>query len=264
MKITVRQLTRTFSRDGKLTTALDSVNLAVKEGEFVSIIGPSGCGKSTLLYMIAGFVPPDSGDIAVDGRIVRSPGVDRGVVFQEYALFPWLTVEQNILYPLQRRPMSDSDRRHTAQSYIELIGLGGFESRYPKELSGGMRQRVALARTLAADPDILLLDEPLGALDAQTREVLQDELLRVWQRTGKTVLMVTHDVSEAVYLSERVIVMSARPGRFVQEFKIELDRSVPRETLETSSTFTELRNKLWLAVRQEAIAAGLATQRAPA
>jgi NitT/TauT family transport system ATP-binding protein len=230
------------------------VNLSVQPGEFVSIVGPSGCGKSTLLYIVAGFVAPTSGGVSVDGKPVSEAGVDRGIVFQEYALFPWLTVQQNILYPLRRRAMAERDQLDQTRHYIDLIGLKGFEGRFPKELSGGMRQRVALARTLAADPDILLLDEPLGALDAQTREILQDELLRIWQKTRKTVLMVTHDVSEAVYLSQRVIVMSARPGRFVQEIKVDLDRTMAREKLETSDAFSRIRNQLWLLVRHEAVA----------
>lgn len=255
MKIKVENLAKGFPAAGRIVPALEGTDLAIRAGEFVSIVGPSGCGKSTLLYMIAGFITPSSGVIKVDGKAVKGPGIDRGIVFQEYALFPWLTVEQNILYPLRRRDLPEVERKERARQYIALIGLNGFESRFPKELSGGMRQRVALARTLAADPDILLLDEPLGALDAQTREVLQDELLRVWQKTRKTVLMVTHDVSEAIYLSERVIVMSARPGRIVEEFAIELDRTIPREQLETSEEFSRIRNQIWLAVRHEAIAA---------
>jgi NitT/TauT family transport system ATP-binding protein len=253
-KIRLQNLCKRFDTTERSIAALEGLSLSVRPGEFVSIIGPSGCGKSTLLYIVAGFIAPTSGTVYVDEKPLTGPGVDRGLVFQEYALFPWLTVQQNILYPLRRQSLPEDERLERARQYIEMIGLQGFESRFPKELSGGMRQRVALARTLAADPDILLLDEPLGALDAQTREILQDELLRIWQKTRKTVVMVTHDVSEAVYLSERVVVMSARPGRFVQEIEIGLDRTMSRESLETSEAFSRVRNQLWLLVRHEAIA----------
>jgi NitT/TauT family transport system ATP-binding protein len=234
--------------------ALRAVNLSIKEGEFVSIVGPSGCGKSTLLYVVGGFLRAD-GEVLVDGRLIAGPGTDRGVVFQEYALFPWLTVRKNILFGLERGDMSLEEREQVANRLIGVIGLKGFEDRYPRELSGGMKQRVAIARTLACDPAILLLDEPLGALDSQTRELMQDELLRLWLNMRKTVLMITHDVSEAVYLSNRICVMSARPGHIVQEFEIDLDRSLPREELVLSEAFNRLRNDVWLSVRQQAIQA---------
>jgi len=208
----IRGLNKRYrARDGDVP-ALAAVDIDVNEGEFVTIVGPSGCGKSTLLYILGGFIPADDGQIEVFGKAVTGPGIDRGVVFQEYALFPWLTVLDNIAYGLREKGLSAHDVRTTAERYIGLIGLAGFEHRFPRELSGGMKQRVALARTFAYEPSILLLDEPFGALDAQTREIMQDELLRLWRSTGKTVLMVTHDVSEAVYLSNRVCVMSQRPG----------------------------------------------------
>src|SRR5262249_19334645 len=223
--ICVRDLHKRYkSRDGEVP-ALVSVDLDVKEGEFVTIVGPSGCGKSTLLYILGGFIGADRGKIEVEGRAVTGPGVDRGVVFQEYALFPWLTVAQNIRYGLEMTGVLRAEREAIVSRLIKTIGLQGFEHRFPRELSGGMKQRVAIARTLAYDPKTRLLDEPFGALDAQTRETMQDELLRLWQATRKTVVMVTHDVNEAVYLSERVLVMSQRPGRIVQEFPIALDRS---------------------------------------
>ncbi len=203
---------KSFSKDGRSLAVLDVERFIVQDGEFVTVIGPSGCGKSTLLYMLGGFLAPSAGRLLVDGKPITGPGVDRGVVFQEYALFPWLTVLDNIAYGLREKGLSAHDVRTTAERYIGLIGLAGFEHRFPRELSGGMKQRVALARTFAYEPSILLLDEPFGALDAQTREIMQDELLRLWRSTGKTVLMVTHDVSEAVYLSNRVCVMSQRPG----------------------------------------------------
>jgi NitT/TauT family transport system ATP-binding protein len=200
-------------------------------------------------------VPRTHGIVTVDGKLVEGPGVERGIVFQEYALFPWLTVLQNILYPLKRRKLSKIVQLKEARRLVEVIGLRGFEDRYPRELSGGMRQRVAIARTLAADPDVLLLDEPFGALDAQTREIMQDELLRVWRQTSKTVCLITHDVTEAIYLSQRIFIMSARPGRIIDEVKVTLDRNQSREVCETSEAFVEQRSAVWLKVRHEALAA---------
>jgi NitT/TauT family transport system ATP-binding protein len=253
-KIELRDLTKSYpSRHGEVL-ALDHVDLSVAPGEFVSIVGPSGCGKSTLLYVLGGFLPA-SGAALIDGAPVTAPGADRGIVFQEYALFPWLTVRDNINYGLDIQGMKRAERDALAQRYIDMIGLAGFENRYPRELSGGMKQRVALARTLAYDPEILLLDEPFGALDAQTREIMQDELLRIWQGMRKTVLMVTHDVTEAVYLSQRVCVMSGRPGRIVREFAVDIDRSPGREAVMLSERFGALRNQVWLAVRQQVVAA---------
>ncbi|WGW11673.1 ABC transporter ATP-binding protein [Saxibacter everestensis] len=231
--------------------ALEDVSLAVNPGEFVSIIGPSGCGKSTLLYIIAGFTKFDRGSVKVNSSEVSGPGTDRGIVFQEYALFPWLTVLGNTMYGLRHRGLSKNEQREVAEQRIRDIGLVGFEHRYPKELSGGMKQRVAIARTLACDPDILLLDEPFGALDSQTREVMQDQLLRIWQETGKTVLMVTHDVGEAVFCSQRLIVMYARPGRVKSEVDVDIDRSKPREFVMVSDEFNSIRNDVWLSVREE-------------
>jgi NitT/TauT family transport system ATP-binding protein len=254
-KIRITDLGKTYrSRDGEVA-ALRGADLAVAAGEFVTIVGPSGCGKSTLLYILAGFLPPTSGAAYVDGAPVRGPGIDRGVVFQEYALFPWLTVFQNVTYGLEMKGVPRAERDAVARRYVELIGLQGFEHRFPRELSGGMKQRVALARTLAYEPDILLLDEPFGALDAQTRELMQDELLRIWEATRKTVVMITHDVSEATYLSQRVAVMSQRPGRIVAEFRVDLDRAAGREETVLSQRYTDLRNRVWLAVREQVLEA---------
>jgi NitT/TauT family transport system ATP-binding protein len=251
-RICVRNLDKRYrSRDGEVE-ALAGVDLEVGKGEFVTIVGPSGCGKSTLLYILGGFIGADGGTIAVDGKAVVGPGVDRGVVFQEYALFPWLTVTQNIRYGLEMTGVPRKERKAIVERLIRTIGLEGFEHRFPRELSGGMKQRVAIARTLAYDPQILLLDEPFGALDALTREIMQDELLRLWQATRKTVVMVTHDVNEAVYLSERVLVMSQRPGRIVHEFPIALDRSGEREQTILTDNFNATRNEVWLAVRRQA------------
>jgi len=249
--ICVRDLHKRYkARDGEVP-ALAGVDLDVRAGEFVTIVGPSGCGKSTLLYILGGFIPAEGGRIEVDGRTVTGPGVDRGVVFQEYALFPWLTVAENISYGLEMAGLARPARDEIVQRLVRTIGLEGFERRFPRELSGGMKQRVAIARTLAYDPKILLLDEPFGALDALTREIMQDELLRLWQATRKTVLMVTHDVNEAVYLSDRVLVMSQRPGRMVQEFTVGIDRKEAREAIMLDDEFNRLRNEVWLAVRRQ-------------
>src|SRR5450755_4149907 len=191
---------------GREVLALENISLEVREREFLALLGPSGCGKSTLLYLIGGFLPTETGKILVDGKPVRGPGPDRGIVFQHFALFPWKTVRGNVLYGLERQGMPKHEREKRAMDFIELVGLRGFEDSYPSQLSGGMRQRTAIARTLAFDPKILLMDEPFGALDAQTRGLMQSELLRIWQRTPKTVIFVTHDVQEAVYLADRVAV----------------------------------------------------------
>jgi NitT/TauT family transport system ATP-binding protein len=251
ISICVKDLNKRYrARDGDVA-ALADVDVDVAEGEFVTIVGPSGCGKSTLLYILGGFIGADGGIIEINGKTVTGPGVDRGVVFQEYALFPWLTVAQNIRYGLEMSGAPRQRCEETVERLVRAIGLQGFEHRFPRELSGGMKQRVAIARTLAYDPKILLLDEPFGALDAQTREVMQDELLRLWQATRKTVMMVTHDVNEAVYLSERVLVMSQRPGRIVQEFKVTIDRTCEREITVLNEDFNHLRNEVWLALRRQ-------------
>ena len=198
---------------GRQVAALDNVSFEIGEREFVALLGPSGCGKSTLLYLVGGFLPVEQGAIRVEGKPVAGPGPDRGVVFQHFALFPWKTVRANVLYGLERLRMPRAEREARAQAMIDLVGLRGFEDSYPSQLSGGMKQRTAIARTLAFDPNILLMDERFGALDAQTRALMQTELLGIWQRTPKTVIFVTHDVQEAVYLADRIAVMSARPGR---------------------------------------------------
>ena len=253
-KIELRQVSKSYATDRGAILALRDTDLAIADGEFVSIVGPSGCGKSTLIYVVGGFLPAE-GEVLVDGRAITGPGTERGVVFQEYALFPWLTVRGNIAYGLDRQGVPAAERNATVERLIGVIGLQGFEDRFPRELSGGMKQRVAIARTLACEPAILLLDEPFGALDAQTREIMQDELLRLWLESRKTVLMVTHDVTEAVYVSNRICVMSARPGRLIEEFRIELDRAKPREEIFLSDAFNRVRNQVWLSVRKQALAA---------
>ncbi|MGB6752296.1 MAG: ABC transporter ATP-binding protein [Xanthobacteraceae bacterium] len=249
--IVIAHLNKVYkSRTGKVPALID-INLDVGDGEFVSVIGPSGCGKSTLLYILGGFIAADGGSVLVDGKQVNGPGTDRGIVFQEYALFPWLTVEQNIHYGLEMLGMPRRERDEIVRNLIHTVNLEGFEHRFPRELSGGMKQRVAIARTLAYNPHILLLDEPFGALDSQTRESMQDELQRLWLKERKTVVLVTHDVDEAVYLSERVVVVSKRPGRIVEEFKIAVDREGGREATMLSEAFTRLRNEVWLSVRRQ-------------
>jgi NitT/TauT family transport system ATP-binding protein len=253
-KILVRSITKTFaSKDGSTVGALSGVSLSVNDGEFVSIVGPSGCGKSTLLYIVGGFVPPTAGEVLVNGARVERPGRDRGIVFQEYALFPWRTVLENITYGLEEMGMRRPEATARGMRLIQVMGLTGFEKRYPRELSGGMKQRVAIARTLAYDPEVLLMDEPFAALDAQTRELMQEELLRTWRENKKTVLFVTHNVEEAVYLSQRVYVMSSRPGAIVREFAVAVDMSRSREEITVSPEFTDLRNQVWLEVRRQVL-----------
>ena len=193
--------------------AIDRIDLDIERNQFITIVGPSGCGKSTLLHMMGGFIPTSSGEIRLDGKIVDAPGPERGIVFQHFALFPWKTVLGNVEYGLVEQGVAKAQRREIAQHFIDMVKLTGFENQYPNRLSGGMQQRVALARMLACDPDILLMDEPFGALDAQTRTIMQEELLDIWRRYTKTVVFITHDVREAVFLSEKVVVMTARPGR---------------------------------------------------
>ena len=238
---------------GRPVLALDNVSLDVRDREFVALLGPSGCGKSTLLYLIGGFLPVEAGTIRVDDQPVAGPGPDRGIVFQHFALFPWKTVIQNVLYGLEKQGLPRDERVRRAREFIDLVGLGGFEDSYPSQLSGGMKQRAAIARTLAIDPHILLMDEPFGALDAQTRSLMQVELLRIWQHSRKTVIFVTHDVQEAVFLAERIAVMSARPGHVKEIVEARFDREDPG--LMRSAPFVEMVDHVWNLVRAEAIAA---------
>ncbi len=239
---------------GRPVLAVEDVSLDITAREFVALLGPSGCGKSTLLYLIGGFLPTETGRIVIEGnKPVAAPGPDRGIVFQHFALFPWKTVRANVLYGLERMGLAREERETRAQSFINLVGLTGFEDSYPSQLSGGMRQRTAIARTLAFDPKILLMDEPFGALDAQTRGLMQSELLSIWERTPKTVLFVTHDVQEAVYLADRVAVMSARPGRIIAIVNTKFDKSDP--AIFKNQRFIEKVDEIWNLVRIEAIKA---------
>lgn len=240
---------------GRPVRALERLKLDIATDEFVVIVGPSGCGKSTLLYLVGGFLPLELGEILVDGRKVTKPGPDRGIVFQHFALFPWRTVRQNVLYGLERKKtMSTSQREELAQKYIDLVKLTGFEDSWPAQLSGGMKQRVAIARTLVTDPEVLLMDEPFGALDAQTRGILQGELLAIWGSRRKTVLFVTHDVNEAVLLADRVVVMSARPGRIKSTINIKLPRPRTPEVTRTPQFIDHCR-EIWELVHEEALKA---------
>jgi NitT/TauT family transport system ATP-binding protein len=238
---------------GREVIALESVSLEVRDREFVALLGPSGCGKSTLLYLVGGFLPIEAGAIRIGGEPIAGPGPDRGIVFQHFALFPWKTVIQNVRYGLEKQGLSSEECDRRARSFIDLVGLSGFEASYPSQLSGGMKQRAAIARTLAIDPGILLMDEPFGALDAQTRSLMQAELLRIWQGSRKTVVFVTHDVQEAVFLAERIAVMSARPGRIKEIVEAKFDREDPQLT--RSQAFIDMVDHVWNLVRGEAILA---------
>ncbi len=253
-KLVIEGVSRSFAgvKGGQPLQALTPVDLAVEANDFITILGPSGCGKSTLLRIVAGLDRPSTGRVLLDGRGVTRPGPDRGMVFQSYTLFPWLTVAQNIAFGLREKGVAENERRDTVAAYIDLVGLKGFENHWPKQLSGGMQQRTAIARALANDPEILLLDEPFGALDNQTRGLMQELLLGIWEREKKTVLFVTHDIEEAIFMASRVVVMSARPGRIKSDFKVELPH--PRHyTLKTSPEFSELKARLTEDIRVEAI-----------
>ena len=230
--------------------ALHAFDIDIAEGEFLSIVGPSGCGKSSFLNVVLGLVRQDGGELKLRGKPITGPGGDRAMVFQEFGLLPWRTVQSNVELGLELKGIATARRRQTSQQLIEMIGLNGFEGHYPHELSGGMKQRVGLARALATDPDVLLMDEPFAALDAQTRDLMQIELLRIWQAARKTVLFVTHDVDEAVYLSDRVMVMTKRPGRAKKIFDIPLPR--PRDyEMRTTPAFNALKLEIWNQLKDE-------------
>jgi nitrate ABC transporter ATP-binding subunit len=235
--LTIHGVTKRFAVGDDEVEALAPVDLAIPKGEFVCMIGASGCGKSTLLRIIAGFEEPTTGEVAIDGKPVTGPGSDRGMVFQDYALFPWMTVRQNISFGPRQRHLAREEIDQTTDEFVRMVGLERFADRYPNQLSGGMKQRVAIARVLANNANILLMDEPFGALDALTREQLQNELLQIWKRTGVTTIFVTHSVEEAVLLADRVLVMSAGPGKIDSDFRIDLPR--PRDV--SSPEFNALR-----------------------
>ena len=239
--------------DGKVSDripVLSGVDLDIRQGEFVTIVGPSGSGKSVLLDIIAGLTQPTDGFAAIDGRKVVRPHPETAYVFQQYALFPWRTALQNIEYPLEVRGVGRAERRERAQHFLNLFGLRGFEDRYPSQLSGGMQQRVAIARALATDPQVLLMDEPFAALDAQTRDILQSELLRIWEQIKTTVVFVTHSIDEAIFLADRIVVMTARPARVKESIEVDLPR--PRDIeIRNSAAFNAYRARVWDALREE-------------
>lgn len=246
-QIQISKVGKIFSTGGREVTALDDINLDIKSGEFICLLGPSGCGKSTLLNAVAGFSSPTAGTITVDGQPVNAPGPDRGMVFQEYALFPWMTVEKNIAFGLEIKKMPKSQIREKVGALLKMLNLQDFRDRYPKDLSGGMRQRVAIARVLALDSPIMLMDEPFGALDSLTRRNLQDELLRIWTETRKTIIFVTHSIEESIYLADRIVVMTYRPGTIKKDVSVTLAR--PRDP--SSVEFNDLKKELSLLVMEE-------------
>ena len=246
-QIIVNNVQKVFKTPGKDVVALKDINLEIKQGEFVCLLGPSGCGKSTLLNAVAGFALPSDGEITVDGKRITGPGPDRGMVFQEYALFPWMTITQNIAFGLEVQKKSKTEIDLTVNQLLELLHLTDFRDRFTKDLSGGMRQRVAIARVLALDSPIMLMDEPFGALDALTRRNLQDELLRIWEKLGKTIIFVTHSIEESIYLADRIVVMTYRPGTVKRDQRVDMPR--PRDP--ASPEFNELKRELGRLVMEE-------------
>ena len=246
-QIVIDNVQKVFKAKDREVVALRDINLEIRKGEFVCLLGPSGCGKSTLLNAVAGFAPPTGGQITVDGRVITEPGPDRGMVFQEYALFPWMTVAQNVAFGLEIQKKSKVEIERTVHDLLGLLNLKDFRDRFPKDLSGGMRQRVAIARILALDSPIMLMDEPFGALDALTRRNLQDEVLRIWSTLGKTILFVTHSIEESIYLADRIVVMTYRPGTVKRDQIVEIER--PRDP--ASPEFNELKRELGRLVMEE-------------
>jgi NitT/TauT family transport system ATP-binding protein len=230
--------------------ALDDVSLQVRDGEFLTLVGPSGCGKSTVLDLISGLTTPSRGQVRIDGQQVTEPGLDRGIVFQQYALLPWRTAQANVEFALEAKGgLTRKERRARARDFLQLVGLDGFESRRPHELSGGMKQRVAIARSLSYEPEVLLMDEPFGALDAQTRESLQEQLLQIWQRMRTTVVFITHDIEEAVYLGGRVAVMSAHPGKIRAVIDVLFAGRSTEEDIRSTAEFAHYRHQIWTLLR---------------
>jgi NitT/TauT family transport system ATP-binding protein len=253
-ELELRGISMLYTRRGRRFEALRNVSLRVDPGQFISIVGASGCGKTTLLRIVDGLVAPTRGEVRVDGRAVTTPGPDRGFVFQQDALFPWRTVLDNVIFGLEVQGKSKREARERADGLIRLVGLAGFEQHFPHELSGGMRQRANLARALTIDPDILLMDEPFAALDAQTREIMQAELLRIWRSNRKTVLFVTHQIDEAVYLADRVVVMTSRPGQIKAVLEVDIPR--PRDlSVKRTPVFLELVDTIWKMIEEEVKAA---------
>jgi NitT/TauT family transport system ATP-binding protein len=266
MKLEIDHLTKQYfvERDGRQNLALSDVSLAVADGEFMAIVGPSGCGKTTLLNIVAGLMPYDRGTVSIDGRPIKGAGVDRAVVFQHASLLPWRTIGGNVRYGMELHKRFDKKTMgERTERYIRLVGLEGFERHYPSELSGGMQQRVNLARALATDPVVLLMDEPFAALDAQTREYMQAELLKIWAESRKTVLFITHQINEAVYLADRVAVLSGRPGHVKHVFTIPFRRPRPL-SVKRDPEFLALEDAIWQLVEERPERLGLAAAHTPA
>lgn len=253
--VTIEGLTKIYpgNKDAEPVVALKDVDLEIPDQEFVSIVGPSGCGKTTLLRIVDGLLDYDEGGVYLDGQKIESSGQDRGMVFQGFNLLPWRTVEENVAFGLEIAGVDDEERRDRTQRYVHMVGLEGFEDSYPQELSGGMQQRVGIARALAIDPEVLLMDEPFGALDAQTREYLQEELLQIWEADKKTVIFITHNIEEAIYLSDRVIVMSPRPGEVQEVIEVPFERPRYDSALKTTVEFSELRQRIWDLLKHDVV-----------
>lgn len=251
-KLEIKDVGKIFKTKSSETVALEKTSFTVEDGEFVTILGPSGCGKSTILRIVAGLEESNSGKVLLDGQEINGPGPDRGMVFQSYTLFPWLNVQDNITFGLKLKGVNQKERDDLARHYLQLIGLEGFEKHYPIQLSGGMKQRVAIARALANDPKILLMDEPFGALDAQTRTIMQEVLLKAWEDSKKTILFITHDVDESIFLADSVYVMTARPGRLKKKIPITLER--PREySMKSTAEFQNYKEELLSLIREESL-----------
>lgn len=253
-KLNVEGLAKTFGAGAEAVQALAPMDIAIREGEFLAIVGPSGCGKTTLLNIVAGFEMPTTGSAVLDGRVITGPGADRGVVFQQGALFNWLSVLENVAFGPRSRGVDPATARVRARDMLETVGLGGFASNYPYQLSGGMQQRVGIARALVNDPEILLMDEPFAALDQQTRELLQDEVRSMWRETGKTVLWITHSIEEALFLASHIVVMTARPGRVKAAFRCHFSED-PDPLVASTSAFTEAKREIVGLLRSESEAA---------
>ncbi|MEA2910707.1 MAG: NitT/TauT family transport system ATP-binding protein [Bradyrhizobium sp.] len=249
----VKNLDKAFVNDGRTITAIDQLSLSIEEHEFVSIVGPSGCGKSTFLHIVGGFEHATAGELRLNGRPIGPPGPDRGMMFQDLSLFPWLTAIENVAWPLEMKGLAKAERLNKAGEYLDLVHLSRYGDFYPGQLSGGMKQRVALARLFALDPEVMLMDEPFGALDSQTRELLQEELQLIWRRARKTALFVTHDIDESIYLATRLIVFTARPGRIKADIRIpNVDRS---GDFRKSKEYLDLRVQVWDLLREEVLKA---------
>jgi NitT/TauT family transport system ATP-binding protein len=259
IKLQIDHLTKHYwlEREDRNVLALSDVSFSVEDGEFMAIVGPSGCGKTSMLNIMAGLLPYEEGDVLIDGKRVNGPGIDRSVVFQHASLLPWRTIAGNVRYGMElQKRFDEATMRDRTEHFIKLVGLSGFERHYPSELSGGMQQRVNLARALAADPVVLLMDEPFAALDAQTREFMQAELLKIWSKAKKTVVFITHQINEAIYLADRVVVMSARPGRVKDVFKVPFER--PRNlSLKRDPRFLELEDSVWKLIEEESDRLGM-------